>query len=69
MGLVRRGGSLHLFHPTNAASGSSSDCVSNFSVYWLFGGELFLIFFVAAVGFIAGFFLCHFGLVVLVGFP
>ena len=54
---------------------SSSDCVYKFSVYWLFGGELFLIFFffffffVAAVGFIAGFFLCHFGLVVLVSFP
>ena len=68
--LVRRGGSLHPFHPTNAAffpwlqyknnvvtllTDSSSDCVYKFSVYWLFGGELFLIFFfvVAAVGFIA----------------
>ena len=39
-------------------------------MYWLFGGELFLLsfFVVAAVGFIAGGF-CDFGLVVLVGFP
>ena len=45
--LIRRG---------PCSSRRASDCVYKFSVYWLFGGELFLIFFVAAVGFIAGVF-------------
>ena len=46
--LIRRG---------RCSSRRVSDCVYKFSVYWLFGGELFLIFFfVAAVGIIAGVF-------------
>ena len=71
LGLVRRGGSLHLFHPTNAAffpwlqcnnngvtllTVSSSDCVYCAVFNSCLVVSYFFPFFVVAVGFIAGVF-------------